>query len=62
MAEEVNEQIKAFDMDGEEHTPHKETGCCSAFGKPCECGGWYHYQPVYGGYYYECEKCHKKLP
>lgn len=43
----------AFLMDGTEHT----TGCCDAFGKPCKCGGWMHYQPVYGGYFYECERC-----
>lgn len=48
-----------FNMDGSIHTLVKETGCCQNEGKLCECGGWMHYQPVYGGYFYECEVCHK---
>jgi hypothetical protein len=51
--------IKSFTMDGSEHESYEETGCCSGFGKRCTCGGWMHYQPVYGGYYYECEVCHE---
>ena len=51
--------IIPFNMDGMEHTPMDETGCCQPFAKRCSCGGWMHYQPVYGGYYYECEVCHK---
>ena len=46
-----------FEMDGSEHTRNEITGCCSAFGRKCECGGFMHYQPVYDGYYYKCEEC-----
>lgn len=44
-----------FLMDGMEHYP--DPGCCGAFGKECSCGGNLHYQPVYGGFYYKCDKC-----
>ena len=50
-----------FTIDGSEHYSHEETGCCSQFGKRCECGGWMHYQPIYAGYIYKCEKCQKEL-
>lgn len=46
-----------FLMDGEEHYLNALSGCCNVFGKQCSCGGFMHYQPVYGGYYYKCEKC-----
>ena len=46
-------------MDETEHTDYKTTGCCKQFGKKCVCGGWMHYQPIYGGYFYECEVCNK---
>jgi hypothetical protein len=49
-----------FFMDGSEHTKEDETGCCGSFGKKCECGGFMHYQPVYGGQYYKCEQCGKE--
>jgi hypothetical protein len=49
-----------FIMDEMEHTTNSITGCCDVHGKQCICGGFMHYQPTYGGYYYECEKCHKK--
>ena len=49
-----------FLMDGMEHTVNNETGCCDQFGKICQCGGFMHYQPIYGGYYYKCEKCKKE--
>jgi len=42
-----------FVMDGTEHSK----GDCDQFGKRCKCGGWMHYQPIYGGYYYKCEEC-----
>lgn len=46
-------------MDGEEHTANNETECCTLMGRACiyGCGGWMHYQPVYGGQFYQCEKC-----
>jgi len=50
--------IEIFTMDGSEHTANDTTGCCDLFGRKCKCGGFMHHQPVYGGYYYECEKCH----
>ena len=56
-----DQKIETFIMDGSEHTTNSITGCCDSFGKQCVCGGFMHYQPVYGGYYYECERCHKKL-
>jgi len=47
-------------MDGSDHTDYETTGCCSQFGRRCNsCGGWMHYQPIYGGYYYQCETCKK---
>jgi hypothetical protein len=52
-----------IEMDGMEHDcPTHITGCCKQFGKPCcateGCHGWMHYEPIYGGYYYQCEVCH----
>lgn len=48
----------SFDMDGTEHAaPAATTGCCRQFGRACPCGGWQHYEAVYGGYYYQCERC-----
>lgn len=47
-----------FMMDGDEHYVGNPDACsCSAFGKTCGCGGFMHYQPTYGGFYYQCEKC-----
>ena len=61
-----------FDMDGIEHRAGDPDCCmgsemCNAvindvsFGKNIgaydRCEGKLHYQPVYGGYYYQCEKC-----
>lgn len=54
---EENEGQALFMMDGSLHFKHSETGCCGNFGKTCKCDGYMHYQPVYGGYYYQCEKC-----
>ena len=49
-----------LDMDGTRHTDHETTGCCNASGKKCGCGGWMHFQGVYGGCFYQCEKCKRK--
>lgn len=49
--------VVVFEMDGTEHFNNEETGCCTNWGGRCECGGWLHWQPVYGGYYYKCDKC-----
>ena len=50
----------SFTMDGTEHTDYTSTGCCQYSGKACKCGGWMHYQAIYGGYYYECDICHAR--
>ena len=54
---------KTFMMDSCEHR-RGDPDCCSNFAKVCikttndeVCNGIMHYQPVYGGYYYECDKC-----
>lgn len=53
----TDDKSKPFLMDGTKHYPGKE--CCGSFSQPCpRCGGIGHYQPVYGGVLYECEKCH----
>jgi len=49
-----------FYMDESEHYYHNKTGCCDDTGKRCHCGGWCHYQPIYGGYYYKCEICREE--
>lgn len=49
-----------FLMDGSPHYKIKDNGCCKITGKACKCGGWMHYQPIYGGYYYKCEDCLKE--
>ena len=65
--------IKTFDMDGCEHTVGDPDCCGSfgeicvaavnqvTWGKGVgafdRCEGILHYQPVYGGYYYKCDKC-----
>ena len=57
-----DEDIPVLVMDGTEHTRAKTTGCCLLTGKQCpSCGGWMHYQPVYGGYFYQCETCQDTL-
>ena len=43
-----------FEMDGSEH--YQDGSCCLEL-KACKCGGSLHYQPVYGSYYYKCDKC-----
>ena len=50
---------ETFMMDGCEHTIG-DPNCCGSFGEACthpKCSGIMHYQPVYGGYYYKCDKC-----
>lgn len=59
MEKEEKEPNFVFHMDGSAHYKNKVTGCCDIFGKTCSCGGFMHYQPVYGGYYYQCEECKK---
>jgi hypothetical protein len=50
-----------FFMDGSAHFRESETGCCGHFGRTCAaCGGFQHYQAVYGGYFYKCEQCGKE--
>ncbi len=50
-----------FCMDSDVHTKFITTGCCHTFGKKCKCGGWMHYQAVYNGEYYKCEKCLREI-
>ena len=54
----------SFEMDGMVHYVGNEgEDCCEGFGKICPapaCGGYMHYQPVWGGYFYECERCHAR--
>jgi hypothetical protein len=58
--EEKSKPHYLFHEDGTPHYRKAETGCCDGFGEVCEaCGGFCHYQPVYGGYYYKCEDCLK---
>jgi hypothetical protein len=55
--DEDGEPAWSFDMDGSLHeAPNEKTGCCR-IEAPCACGGALHYQPVYGGYYHQCERC-----
>ena len=50
-----------FDMDGMPHFSYT-TGCCDLHGKACiACGGWMHFQPVYGGYCHKCEQCKREI-
>lgn len=49
-----------FFMDDEEHIV-SNNDCCSNFGKKCKCGGIMHFQPVYGGIFYRCDRCGKYL-
>jgi len=55
----MKEDKPVFTMDGSNHYLDHEK-CCGHFGKTCDCGGYMHYQPVYGGFYYKCEKCLKE--
>lgn len=48
-----------FEMDGMEHIVGDKK-CCGQWARKCDCGGIVHYQPVWGGYYYECDLCHEK--
>jgi len=51
--------MKTFDMDGSEHIIG-DKDCCHRFGGVHkEDMGVIHFQAVYGGQYYECDKCHK---
>ena len=59
-----NKEKRILMMDGSEHTvPGRRTrddeGCdCAVHGKNCpKCGGFMHFQPIYGGQYWECEDC-----
>lgn len=60
MSEPKEQRTSIMEMDGSEHQIPGEENCfCGSFGKKCpKCGGFAHYQPVYGSFYYECEKCH----
>lgn len=49
-----------FFMDGEEHIVG-DNDCCLSFRKRCKCGGIMHFQPVYGGIFYRCDRCGKDL-
>jgi len=67
------DNMKTFDMDGSEHTVGDPDCCASfgkvceahinevSFGKNLGaydvCKGIMHYQPVYGGDYYQCDRC-----
>ena len=49
-------------LDGTQHEAGESCGC---MGKPCTkeaCPGYMHYQPVYGGYFYECDVCGEIYP
>jgi len=55
-------EIVTFEMDGSKHhSPNRITNCCGRNAdRPCrKCGGFMHFQGVWGGYYYECEDCHE---
>ena len=60
MKNKKKNNIQTFKMDGMIHKTNSLTGCCDAFGEKCKCGGFMHYQPIYGGCYYKCEDCHRK--
>ena len=48
---------QVFYIDGSDHIIGDED-CCGSFAKDCEkCGGIKHYQPMYGGFIYKCDKC-----
>lgn len=55
-----SETLVIFEMDGMPHYRGGEDCCCYTDGKVCKCGGYMHYQPVYGGYYYKCDECKKE--
>lgn len=59
LAERERRTVRVFEMDGMEHrVPGREV--CYCLGDKCpKCGGFRHYQPTYGGYYYQCEDCEK---
>lgn len=50
---------RTMDMDGTEHeVPGKESCHCASHGRTCEkCGGFAHFQGVYGGIFWRCEDC-----
>ena len=54
--------MATFEMDGSAHRVG-DPSCCtplvSRFEKCGHCGGRMHFQAVYGGYYHECEDCHR---
>lgn len=61
--DDIPEGVECLDMDGMQHpTPGRERCHCGlqAHGVTCPyCGGFAHYQPVWGGYYRQCEVCRK---
>jgi hypothetical protein len=55
---EQAEPFFVFHIDGSPHYREAETECCGNFGRVCAaCGGFQHYQPLWGGYVYKCEDC-----
>ncbi len=57
----INPPLKgeAFFIDG---AMHKKDFCCESEERTCDsCNGNLHYQPIYGGYLYECEDCHMQI-
>ncbi|MHC4216129.1 MAG: hypothetical protein ACYSWP_22475, partial [Planctomycetota bacterium] len=57
-------------LHGPEDLPYHEDVCCEIdepikstsktqmyCGAPCKCGGIIHWQPIYGGYYFQCDGC-----
>ena len=50
---------ETFNMDETEHIVGKDCHCGPESYPKCSCGGLKHFQGVYGGFYYECEDCHK---
>jgi hypothetical protein len=51
---------ETFNMDGTEHDIGPDCWCSigSEDKVHTKCGGYWHYQGVYAGYYYKCDKCH----
>lgn len=53
-----------MDMDCWQHyLPSSKTGCCQNMDRKCPaCGGFMHYQAIWGGYFYRCENCFETYP
>ena len=47
-----------FLMDDNEHIIG-DNECCGIFGEKCKCGGIMHFQFVYDGIFYRCDRCGK---